>query len=52
MDFSNMIWIVVILTTVLIIPFLPSYSLTAVFRSAKSAEQREHIEDALKHLLD
>jgi hypothetical protein len=52
MDLPTLIWIAVILAAVLIMLLLPRYGLLAVFRSAKSAGERERIEDALKHMLD
>ncbi len=52
MELSTLIWIAVILTAALAMVFIPRYGLLAVFRSAKSARERERIEDALKHLLD
>lgn len=52
MESSTYFWIAVILTATIILLFLPRYGLLAVFRSAKSAREREQVEDALKHLLD
>jgi DtxR family Mn-dependent transcriptional regulator len=45
----NWIWFTAIL---LLIVFIPRYGLLVLYKSWKSAREREQVEDALKHLLD
>jgi len=45
----NWIWLVAVL---LIATFIPRFGFLALYRDWRSAKEREHLEDALKHLLD
>ena len=45
----NWIWLIVFL---LVILFIPRYGLLALYKDWRSAQEREQLEDALKHLLD
>lgn len=49
---SNLIWLVISLLFILIVLVLPRVGLLAVYKSYRTAQAREQVEDALKHLLD
>jgi DtxR family Mn-dependent transcriptional regulator len=49
---STFYWIAVSLLFLLIVWLLPRVGLLAVYRSYRTAQERERVEDALKHLLD
>ena len=48
----NLIYWLIALTVILLILFLPRLGLFAQFKSYRAAQDREQVEDALKHLLD
>ncbi len=45
-------WILLSVFILLLITFIPRVGLLAVIKTYRAAKEREHIEDALKHLLD
>ena len=49
---STTIWITVIFIVLLAAVFLPRVGLLAVYKAYRIAQEREQVEDALKHLLD
>jgi DtxR family transcriptional regulator, Mn-dependent transcriptional regulator len=46
------LWIIVAAITLLVITFLPRIGLLAIYKTYRTAREREQVEDALKHLLD
>ncbi len=48
----NPIYLLITLTVILLILFLPRVGILAQFKSYRAAQEREQMEDALKHLLD
>jgi DtxR family Mn-dependent transcriptional regulator len=49
---NTTIWIIVIAALLLIAVFIPRVGLLAVYKAYRIAQEREQVEDALKHLLD
>jgi DtxR family transcriptional regulator, Mn-dependent transcriptional regulator len=49
---STTIWIIIITTLLLVAVFIPRVGLLAVYKAYRIAQEREQVEDALKHLLD
>jgi DtxR family transcriptional regulator, Mn-dependent transcriptional regulator len=49
---STTIWITLVALLLLAVTFLPRVGLIAVYKTYRIAQEREQVEDALKHLLD
>ena len=49
---STTIWIIMIITLMLVVVITPRVGLLAVYKTYRIAQEREQVEDALKHLLD
>jgi DtxR family Mn-dependent transcriptional regulator len=49
---STTIWVIIIIAVLLAATFIPRVGLLAVYKSYRAAQEREQVEDALKHLLD
>jgi DtxR family transcriptional regulator, Mn-dependent transcriptional regulator len=49
---STMIWIIIIITLLLVAFFIPRVGFLAIYKTYRIAQEREQVEDALKHLLD
>ena len=49
---STTIWIAIIIILLLAAVFIPRVGLLAVYKTYRVAQEREQVEDALKHLLD
>jgi DtxR family Mn-dependent transcriptional regulator len=48
----NITYWIIIIGILFLITLLPRYGLLALFLNYRAAQEREHVEDALKHLLD
>lgn len=49
---STTVWIIMGITLLLAVVFIPRVGLLAVYKTYRIAHEREQVEDALKHLLD
>ena len=49
---TSITWILITVSLLLIITFIPRVGLIAIYKTYQAAHEREQVEDALKHLLD
>ncbi|MBK7456712.1 MAG: hypothetical protein IPJ46_24220 [Anaerolineales bacterium] len=49
---TSITWILITVSLVLLVTFLPRVGLIAIYKTYRAAHEREQVEDALKHLLD
>ena len=49
---TSLSWILILFILILVVTFIPRIGLLAVYKTYRIAQEREQVEDALKHLLD
>ncbi|MBV5331147.1 hypothetical protein JZU69_01760, partial [bacterium] len=49
---NTTIWVIITIAVLLAATFIPRVGLLAIYKTYRIAQEREQVEDALKHLLD